>query len=274
MKTDTSRPKLGCVIRFKNSSRTLPQVLASFARQTVQPDVLIGVDNGSTDDSVSIFQKAGGEVVSWTQPYHHSKVLNFGVEHCVADLVLVLSSHTILDEPDVIERMLATMSDPQAACVSAKWDNDTVLSDHISWEELSASGLRLGSIYSNSMGMIRRRLWEEVRFDEAIPTAEDYMWAIEQIKRGYLCKRINFQFSYLRQGNNRSYEFTHTIFQIAKRHGLKVLWMGPKGTVRILATSAKDWLFQPKKRTQQAHELQDHWGKLHAWFDAQVRHAC
>jgi len=274
MNTEAQRPKLGCVIRFKNSSRTLPQVLTSLARQTVQPDLLIGVDNESTDDSVTIFEQAGGQVVSWKQSYHHSKVLNFGVKHCVADFILVLSSHTTLDEPDVIERMLEALSDPQTACVSAKWDDDTFLSDRVTWEELSSRGLRLCSIYSNSMGMMRRSLWEEVPFDESIPTAEDYMWSIEQLRRGHVCKRIRFAFSYLRKGNNRAYEFTHTIFCIAKRHGLKVLWMGPKGTVKALLNTSKDWLLKAKSRTEQASELQDHWGKLLAWFDARVRHSC
>ena len=106
------RPTLGVVIRFKNSADTLPAVLEALRRQTLRPDLVLGVNNQSTDASADLFQAAGGKVIEWTQPYHHSRVLNFALRHCPTDLVLVLSSHTVLESPDALAQLVAAMADP------------------------------------------------------------------------------------------------------------------------------------------------------------------
>jgi len=245
--------KVGCLIRFKNSSATLPAVLAGLARQTLQPDFILGVDNGSTDDSAGLLRAAGVRVVDWAERYSHPRVLNFGLGHCAgADLVLVLSSHTELQAADTVERMVGEFaSDPALACVSAKWGADDY-TDRICWQELQEKGLRLCSIYSNSMGMLRRSCWEEVHFDETLPTAEDYDWSLSQLQRGRVCGRMEFPFAYQRQGYSRTYEFTHTAFRIAQKHGLRIRWLGAKGTLSALLRGG-------------AGQRQEHWQKLKAW---------
>ena len=178
-----SRPTIGVLIRFKNSAATLPRVLQRLQAQTIQPLFILGVDTGSTDESPALITQAGGRVIAWSQPYHHARVLNYGLKHLHTELVLVLSSHTTLEDDDAVARMLAAFEAPRVACVSAKWDNDPFYSDAITWEELHAKGLKFGSIYSNSMGMIRRKAWETAPFDESLVTAEDYDWAIGQLQR-------------------------------------------------------------------------------------------
>jgi glycosyltransferase involved in cell wall biosynthesis len=42
---------LGILIRFANSAVTLRDVLAALQAQTLQPDVILGVDSGSSDGS-------------------------------------------------------------------------------------------------------------------------------------------------------------------------------------------------------------------------------
>lgn len=219
---------LGVLIRFKNSADTLPGVLAALSAQTRQPGLILGVDTGSNDNSPVLIREAGGELISWPHPYHHSKVLNFGLAHCPAERVLVLSSHTVLESDDALERLNACLDDPQTACASGKWDDDPYYSDAITWEELRVKGLKIGSIYSNSFGLLRRRLWEDVPFDETLPTMEDYAWAVEQVSRGHLCRRVTFPFSYQRAPSSRDYEFTACAFHLAARHRLSVRWLGRK----------------------------------------------
>src|SRR5262245_2744321 len=72
----TQVPTIGAVIRFRDSARTLPRVLASLERQSLRPDRLVGVDTGSRDGSAEILRKAGARIVPWTGPYHHSRTLN------------------------------------------------------------------------------------------------------------------------------------------------------------------------------------------------------
>jgi glycosyltransferase involved in cell wall biosynthesis len=253
-----NRPTIGVLIRFKNSTSTLPRVLRRLRAQTVQPLFILGVDTGSTDDSASLIQQTGGRVVVWKEPYHHARVLNFGLKNLCTDLVLVLSSHTTLDDDDAVERMLSTFSDPQVACVSAKWDDDPFYSDAITWEELLAKGLKFGSIYSNSMGMIRRTAWEAVPFDETLITAEDYGWAIEQLRQGHVCRRLHLRFGYERSGYDRTYDFARIVFTFARRYQLPVAWLGVRGSVQQLITSL---LFRRRESPPTAL----HYERLRAW---------
>jgi len=253
-----SRPTIGVIIRFKNSAATLPRVLQRLQAQTIQPLFILGVDTGSTDDSATLITQAGGRVVSWSQPYHHARVLNYGVKHLHTDLVLVLSSHTTLDDDDAVARMLATFEDPRVTCVSAKWDDDPFYSDAITWDELCAKGLKFGSIYSNSMGMIRRSAWETAPFDETLVTAEDYDWAIGQLQRGHICKRLHLRFGYERSGYDRTFEFAQLVFQFSRRYKLHVTWLG-------VLRSTQQMLMAIFMRRPEAPPPALHYERLKAW---------
>ena len=237
---------VGVLIRFKNSAATLPAVLAALKAQTIQPDLIIGIDSGSTDGSPELLTAAGAQVIPWTRAYHHSKALNFGLARCPAELVIVLSSHTVLESPDAIEKLVATMADPRTACASAKWDADPFYSDAVDWPELQTKGLKFCSIYSNSMGILRRSLWETAPFDERLVTMEDYAWALEQLRQGHVCRRLAFRFSYQRSKTRRDYAFAAITFHLARRHGLKVVWLGAKATLRALFTE----LLKPRRDMQ------------------------
>lgn len=232
-----ARVSLGVLIRFKNSAATLPTVLAALRSQTKQPDLIVGVDSGSTDGSPGMLAAEGAQIIRWQEGYHHSRVLNFGLARCPAERVLVLSSHTVLESTDALARLEQALADPRVACASSPWDDDPYYSEAVGWEELRSKGLKLGSIYSNSFGLLRRSLWEEVPFDECLPTMEDYAWAIEQVRLGYICRRVPFAFSYQRQANARDFIFTACAFRLAARYGLKVRWLGRKA-------SAKEYLRQ------------------------------
>jgi len=231
------RPTIGVLIRFKNSAATLPSVLQRLQAQTIRHLVILGVDTGSSDDSAALITQAGGKVIAWSQPYHHSRVLNHGLKHLHTDLVLVLSSHTTLDDDDAVERLLAAFEDPRVACVSAKWDDDPFYSNAITWDELRSKGLKFGSIYSNSMGMIRRKSWEAVPFDESLITAEDYAWAIEQLQRGHICKRLSLRFGYERSGHDRTFEFAKLVFLFSHRYKLRVTWLGVLPSMQQMLTA-------------------------------------
>ncbi len=225
---------LAILIRFKNSASTLASVLSALRRQTVQPARIIGIDSGSTDESCAMLRAEGAQIIRREGRYHHSKALNFGMAHCREEFVLVLSSHTVLEDPTTIDSMLAEISIPGTACVSGKWAESDAWSDAITWEEIQRVGLRFCSIYSNSFGMVRRTLWERTPFDESLVTMEDYAWALEQVSRGYTCRRLRFPFTYQRTSHAREFSFAATTFHLAHRHGLAVRWLGWKGSVRAV----------------------------------------
>lgn len=260
MEAPKQNPSVGILIRFSDSEETLPAVLAAISSQTHQPDQILGVANHSTDNSLRLLADAGARVIEWDAPYHHASVLNYGFGHLKTDLVLVLSSHTVLQSETVIEDLVECFSDERVACASAKWDNDPFYSNRVSWDELKTKGLRFGSIYSNSMGMIRRSCWVETSFDESIVTSEDYAWAIERLKRGEICCRTSFPFKHLREGKPRHHEFAKIVFRLARRHQLRVTWLGPRESIRQLL---QGWL-----ERKPSHEWKPITDRLFAWIDS------
>lgn len=258
------RPSVGVIIRFKNSAATLPEVLAALRRQTRPPERIIGVNNQSTDASPALLRAAGAEILDWSAPYHHSRVLNWAIQQCPTDLVLVLSSHTVLESPDALASLVAVFDDPATACASGKWDADPFYSDAVTWRELQAKGLKIGSIYSNSMGMIRRSLWEKTPFDETLPTMEDGAWALTQLRAGHQCRRLNFRFSYQRGGRSRDFIFALLTFQLAARHGLRVTWLGAVAAVRRLGQARwQRFRGQPTANPAESQRIQQH---LRGWL--------
>lgn len=266
---------LGVLIRFKNSSTTLPAVIAALKAQTCQPSVIIGIDTGSTDGSPELLEAAGARIISWSGAYHHSKVLNFGFSQCPSERVLVLSSHTVLHAPDAVYRLNAALDDPSVACASAKWDSDLYYSDSITWSELQSKGLRIGSIYSNSIGVVRRSFWESMPFDEQLPGMEDYAWAVEQVRLGRTCARIATPFGYQRAGSSRDFLFLALTYRIAARNDIHVQWVGQRATIRNLVLLAAATVLKrqntPEMREEYRIQLARLWASI-AWrFDFVIR---
>lgn len=250
---------VGILIRYRDSEATLPRVLQALKEQTLQPDQILGVDTGSVDKSSELMAAAGAQTIRWPHAYEHSRVLNFGLQQLRTDFVLVLSSHTVLESPDTLARMVQSMiTDERAACVSLKWDNDPYYSDQIDWAELQQKGLRFGSIYSNSMGMIRRSLWVESPFDETLLTSEDYAWALHQIADGHTCHRLSLPFDYRRNGSQRHGEFAEITFHLAQEHRLRVAWLGVRAALSEVITT---WFHRQEKPHAQATRQ-----RLSAWW--------
>lgn len=245
-------PGMGVIIRFRDSAATLPGVLAALAAQTEQPAEIVAVDSGSSDGSREMLAAAGARLLDWKAPYHHSRVLNFAIAACPREFIVVLSSHTVLEDPTALAQMAAALREG-AACVSGCWDDDPYYSDAIDWAELRAKGLKFGSIYSNSMGAFRRERWEELPFEERLVGMEDYAWAIEQVKRGHTCRRLHFPFRYQRSAGTRDFTLAAIAFQLAARHGLRVRWLGVR-------SSAAAWW-----RARGSRERALHSDRLRAW---------
>jgi hypothetical protein len=87
-------------------------------------------------------------------------------------------------------------------------------------------GIKFGSIYSNSLGLIRRKVWQDYTFDESINGMEDYDWAIRKLKAGHCVARLKASVHYQRNAHNRDMRETARAFFLADRYGLAVRWLG------------------------------------------------
>jgi glycosyltransferase involved in cell wall biosynthesis len=257
---------LAVVMRFKDSARTLPGVLAALRRQSLQPDLLLGVDTGSRDGSPELIRQAGGEVVEWKQAYQHARVLNFGIQHSPARLVMALSSHTVVEGVDTLERMVSKFADPTVAAVSGDWDPQAPPEERLDRATLERNGLRFGSIYSNSFGMFRRAFWEEETFTDRIIGMEDYAWALNQIDRSRVVWRLRFPFQYQRSGATRDYSYACIAFRLADQHRLRLVWLGWRGSLQGWWRARNRSCADEPARVRRAAEMALHQDRLKAWL--------
>lgn len=146
------KPTVGVLIRYAQSAETLPGVLASLDRQTRKPDQILGVDSAGCAACGELIRQSGGVVLRWMHEYEHSRVLNFGLQHLHTDYVLVLSSHTVLDDPCVLERMTAAMEDPTVAVSAGNGMKTLFTVTALIWARFGKRGSNLAPSIATAWG--------------------------------------------------------------------------------------------------------------------------
>ncbi|MFI1962809.1 glycosyltransferase family 2 protein [Streptomyces pathocidini] len=101
------------IVPAHNEEEGLPATLESLARQTVPPDRVIVVDDGSTDRTGEVASGFGATVLRPPRNLgSKAKAQNYALPHCDTALVLAVDADTVL-APDYIERITPAFDDPQ-----------------------------------------------------------------------------------------------------------------------------------------------------------------
>ncbi|MGP3958914.1 glycosyltransferase family 2 protein [Nonomuraea sp. 3N208] len=104
---------LTVIVPAHNEEHGLPATLRSIAAQTVPPEKVIVVDDGSTDRTSEV---AAAHGVTVLRPPRNlgskAKAQNHALPHCDTDLVLAVDADTVL-APDYIERIKPAFDDPE-----------------------------------------------------------------------------------------------------------------------------------------------------------------
>lgn len=182
------------IIRTKNEAEYLGTTLAAIRRQTVANHEVIVIDSGSTDDTCAIAADYGTRLLAIRpEDFSYGRALNLAIEQTRAPLVASLSAHATPAADDWLEYLAAGFADPRIGAVYGRHlprDNAT---------RLERFGMRLSGTlsdkrryqsrsigFSNANGAFRRTLWERFPFDENLPGAEDFAWAREIQRRGFV----------------------------------------------------------------------------------------
>ncbi len=187
-------PPVSVIIRTKNESAYLGRVLQRLKEQEYGgPVEIILVDSGSTDETVGIARSSGCRVIEMKpQAFSFGRALNIGIAEARGDIMLHLSGHSVPEGVDYFNLMVEPFEDP---AVAATFGRD------IPWPETCPSQARDilnhfpevgpdGNKFSNANAAVRKWMWEQVRFDEALPACEDLFWAKEVMSRGFSIRYI------------------------------------------------------------------------------------
>jgi GT2 family glycosyltransferase len=96
------------VIPTWNRAELLSQVLGDLRRQTYPIERVIVVDNGSTDGSAEVAERAGAEVVALGANAGFAAAVNRGIQEAGCDWIAVLNNDVTL-EPDWLEKLMAKL---------------------------------------------------------------------------------------------------------------------------------------------------------------------
>ena len=116
------RPSFVAVIPALNEETTIPYAIASLARQTVTPDRLVVVDDGSTDATASVVEELGTtvdfpvELVRHDEPNGKTPSIKEIARSASEEAFFVLDADTYLESETYLEKLLAPHGEPDVAC--------------------------------------------------------------------------------------------------------------------------------------------------------------
>jgi glycosyltransferase involved in cell wall biosynthesis len=183
-------PRCSIIIRAFNEEAHIGRLLEGIAKQAEQDVEVILVDSGSTDATVGIARRYPVKVVSITpKSFTFGYALNQGIAASSGEFIVIASAHVYPVFPDWLERMLAPFSDPKIALTYGKQRSVSYFSEKQIWEQWfpdESNPRQEHPFCNNANAAIRRRLWEQQPYDEALTGLEDLAWAEWAIRQEYL----------------------------------------------------------------------------------------
>jgi rhamnosyltransferase len=181
---------ISVVIRNRNEGTHLRHVLRALSLQDTPAQVIL-VDNASTDDSVRVAREFGATIVTLAQDaFTYGRALNAGLRVASGEVCVILSAHSVPIGPRFLSDCAKPFAhDPRVAavrCVLAR-----KLHDALRWmePELLVGPVDVATVIAKvplaSGCAIRRSVWEEIPFDEALEANEDKLWALAALRHGH-----------------------------------------------------------------------------------------
>lgn len=192
-------PFLSVVIRSRNEEKYLPSVLAALRAQKCgfSWEVIL-VDNQSEDATLQAAEAFGCKIVAISkEDFTYGRAINLGIEHARGEIILLLSAHSLPIGSNFLEKCAVPFIDPAVAaarCIStsdqvnlARWHQPEIIQyPSVEAQKLIETGTDWLKKYpAAACCILRRSVWEEIRFDETLEAVEDKEWASRVLKRGY-----------------------------------------------------------------------------------------
>ena len=168
-----SRP-VDVICRTFNCEATLPAVLAAIGRnEGVHPRYLF-VDNSSTDNTRKIIPESA-VVIDYSLPsFNYAMAINIAIPCLIADYVLVISSHIVIENPLALRRAMDILdSHPLLGGVCFSSHDHGEIRPHFVTQK-SFNGLN--GLW-NSCSLYRSSLLRERPFNPEVYASEDQEWS-------------------------------------------------------------------------------------------------
>jgi glycosyltransferase involved in cell wall biosynthesis len=181
---------ISAVIRAFNEEAHLGRLLHGLAAQTQPPDEVILVDSGSSDRTVDVAEAAGARIVTIARDeFTFGRALNRGCEAAGGDALLIVSAHVYPLYDDYLEHLAAPLEHADIALAygrqvgdhRTKYAESRVMSK---WFPKDSVLRQRHPFSSNANALVRRAVWEKLRYREELTGLEDLDFAKRAIESG------------------------------------------------------------------------------------------
>ena len=180
------------IIRAFNEEKHLPALFDALEKQEYRDFETIVVVSGSIDRSRKIASGRATRLVTLSShDFTFGYSLNVGIREATGRYIVIVSAHTLPVDAKWLERMIAPLKEEKTAMVYGRQTGNGVSK----FSELQDFGRLFGPVRqalkppdffaNNANSAIRRDLWAEHQFDQALPGLEDIEWAKFWMQKGY-----------------------------------------------------------------------------------------
>lgn len=178
------------VVRNRNEAEFLRFCFSSVVSQLKVETEIVLVDNDSTDDSLAIAREFDCKIVHLAKDeFTYGKALNLGMEAAAGEICVLLSAHSMLLGPYALLSCLSAFADERVAAArflhsgknfdAKRWMEPQMLDSSSDVNEvISKAPLANGCA-------VRRSTWQETQFNEAVAAAEEKIWSLDVLKKGW-----------------------------------------------------------------------------------------
>ncbi len=173
---------ISIVIRCRNEAQAIGGTLEKIFTQTVDiPYEVVVVDSGSTDGTIEIVRRYPVRLFEIPQEsFTFGYALNYGIEKSEGSVIVNISAHCLPVDTHWLSELIKPILEGEADAV---YGRQVAVRGLNPFEEMSlhkhfpetekVDGRRP---FSNANCAFLKRMWEDVRFDEDLPSWEDYLW--------------------------------------------------------------------------------------------------
>ncbi len=190
------KPTVTVIVPTFNREKYLPESIGSLLRQTVMPDQVLIVDDGSTDKTAEVAASFGAPVQYYRKENGgKSTALNFALQHCTGDFVWIFDDDDVA-HPTALERFLAALErEPTADFAYGEYarfkdsaqiknqDYELVTFGHVNEDNFFVAHLEYCHVHQPGL-LVRRKCYDEVGgFNEAMVRSQDYEMMLRLARR-------------------------------------------------------------------------------------------
>lgn len=179
------------VIRTRNESDNLSICLEKLSKQSIDAEIII-VDSHSTDATLEISKGYGCEIVQ-CKDFTFGKALNDGIKASSGKYIAILSGHCFpthnqflsILKGNLTEQSVTDVAGVYARQIPHKKTNPLEYRNFIYTYRKEPILQSYCPFFNNAASMIRKDIWEKIKFNESIKAQEDILWAKDVQKLGY-----------------------------------------------------------------------------------------